>query len=200
MKQKALLFITVLWLITSILVIQTTYAKYLTYLSSEGNFNIASWKIVLNNQDVIENANFSTTLSLHIPETNYYVANALVPSAIGYFDLNIDATNVLLDVRYTLTCQLPATNDVTDLKMIGYSLSTNYSNITYLNSPSASITRVIAGTNTEVIRVFVKWIDDNNVTFNNYAEVLNDVSDTTIAVNHGRGVIQANIVFEQLTT
>ena len=199
MKRKIFFFITVLWLITSVLVIQSTYAKYLTALSSEGSVNLASWNIELNNQDVINSSNFSSTLNLTVPGTTYYNTGALVPTAIGYFDLNIDATNVALNVKYTITCPSPATNNITDLKIIGYSTSTNYSNITYLSSPSATITRTVAGTNTEDIRIFVKWVDDDQVTFSTYSQVLDDDDDTSIAVSNGNGAVLVNILFEQLT-
>ena len=198
MKRKVFFFITVLWLITSVLVIQSTYAKYLTSLSSEGSINVASWDIALNNQDIINNSNFTSTLSLTVPGTTYYATGALVPTAIGYFDLNIDATNVILDVRYTVTCQFPATNDVTDLQIIGYSLGPSYSTTTNLSTPSAAITRTVIGGNSEDIRIYVKWIDDNQVTFSNYSQVLDDDDDTDIAIDGGSGVIQVNVSFEQL--
>ena len=198
MKRKVFFFITVLWLITSVLVIQSTYAKYLTTLSSEGSFDLASWEIVLNNQDIINNSNFTSTLSLTIPGTTYYSTGALVPTAVGYFQLDIDATNILLDVSYTVTCQFPNTNDITDLQIIGYSLGPNFTTTTNLTSPSSSITRTVSGRNSESIRIYIKWIDDNQVTFSNYSQVLDDDDDTDIAVNSGKGVIQVNVSFEQL--
>ena len=85
MKKRLLLFIAFLWFLCSFLLIQATYAKYLSSISSSTDVGIASWKIVLNNQDIIQNSNFSNNLNLVFPGNSYYSANTIVPGAMRIF-------------------------------------------------------------------------------------------------------------------
>ncbi len=198
MKRKILLLLTSIWLISSILIIQITYSKYLTTLSSSGTIGIAYWNIVVNEQDINNNLDITNTIELNIPETDYYTNDVMVPNAVGYFDLNIDATNVLVDFKYTITVNFPSDNDVTDLKIIGYDEYDNHNNITYFSNSSVNLERNVLAQTNSVIRVYVKWIDDDGETLNDYSQVLNDVDDTMASVNSGTAKINANIRFEQL--
>lgn len=110
----------------------------------------------------------------------------------GYFDLVIDSSRVSLNYSYTITISTPATSNVTDMKLKGYSLDGG-TTITDLSSGVTQITNNVANNvNSVSIRVYVQWSDDSAT------ETMNDISDTSVAVTNGKAVIQANINFEQI--
>ena len=107
----------------------------------------------------------------------------------GYFDLVIDTSEINLGVRYTVTCSVPATSDIPDAKIIGYSFPGQQNYITYLQNGETSVSSSSsASVNSNTIRIYVSW-DDNSET-----ESLNDVQDTQIALNEGSSEISGNVV------
>ena len=193
MKKRIFLIFACLWIIISLLIIRSTYAKYLTSIDGDTNVNIAQWNLILNEQDIIKNSDFSTTLSLQVPETDYHIADYMVPGATGYYDLIIDSSNVSLPFRFHITCSVAENSDIKDAKIIGYSRNGN-KQITYLDDSATEITDSVADTvDTCSVRVYVKWIDDDS------SETMNDVNDTSVAVNSGKAIITTNISFEQIT-
>lgn len=111
----------------------------------------------------------------------------------GYFDLVIDTSEINLGVRYTVTCSVPATSDIPDAKIIGYSFPGQQNYITYLQNGETSVSSSSsASVNSNTIRIYVSW-DDNSET-----ESLNDVQDTQIALSEGSSEISVNVLFEQL--
>ena len=193
MSKKTLIILAILWIIILAFIIQYTYAKYLSDITTNTSIGIATWDLSLNNTNVIEESDFSEYLTLTFPGNEYYNADCVVPGAIGYFDLTIDSSNVTLAFRYTVTASFAAGNDIQDMKIIGYALDGNYQNITYLtNSVPNAAHRVSANENSSTMRVYIQWVDgDQN-------EALNDIDDTNIAKTSGKTVIKANVSFEQM--
>ena len=117
----------------------------------------------------------------------------LYQAQYGYFDLIVDTSEVDLAVKYTVTATLLNTNEIADCKIIGYSFSGQIDTITYLNDSNTEVQGSVAAEyDSSTIRIYVSW-DDNEET-----ESLNDTQDTSIALNSGKAVIQANVSFEQL--
>lgn len=85
MKKRVLLILALLWFIISFLVIKVTYAKYLSSIDSNASIGISAWKIKLNNQDVIQNSDFSNNLELIFPGDDYYKEDTIVPGALRIF-------------------------------------------------------------------------------------------------------------------
>ena len=111
----------------------------------------------------------------------------------GYFDLIVDTSEVNLAVKYTVTATLLNTNEIADCKIIGYSFPGQIDTITYLSDTVTEVQgSVAANYDSSTIRIYVSW-DDSEET-----ESLNDIQDTQIALNSGKAVIQANVLFEQL--
>ena len=192
MKKKIVLFLACLWFIISFLIIQSTYAKYVTSVNGSTNVEISSWKMLVNNQDIMNNSNFSQTLSLTVEENAYHIANYIVPGGEGYFDLALDSSEVSLNFSYTITISNVSTSNISDIKLKGYSLDGG-TNITNLTGSTTQITNSVTNNvNSSSIRVYVEWNDDSTT------ENMNDVQDTTVANTNGKAVIQANISFEQI--
>ena len=117
----------------------------------------------------------------------------LYQAQYGYFDLIVDTSEVDLAVKYTVTATLLNTNEIADCKIIGYSFPGQIDTITYLNDSNTEVQGCVAAEyDSSTIRIYVSW-DDNEET-----ESLNDTQDTSIALNSGKAVIQANVSFEQL--
>ena len=193
MKKRVFLIFACLWIIISLLIIRSTYAKYLTSINGDTNVNIAQWNLILNEQDIIKNSDFSSTLSLEVPKTDYHIADYMVPGATGYYDLIIDSSNVSLPFRFHITCSVDENSDIKDAKIIGYSRNGN-SQITYLDDSETEITDSVADTvDTCSVRVYVKWIDEDS------SETMNDTDDTSVAINSGKAIITTKISFEQIT-
>lgn len=191
MKKKFLLIIACIWLIISFFIIRYSYAKYLTTIDSNTNILIDQWKLILNNQDITLNSDFSQNLSLTFPGSEYYLGNCIVPGSIGYFDLNINSSNVSLAFKYTISLGLDEDNQIDDVKIIGYSYPGITNDITYINSSSNQIISTCnKDVNSTIIRVYISWNDDNTAT-------LTDAQDTAIALNSGTAIVNAHVLFEQ---
>lgn len=117
----------------------------------------------------------------------------LYQAQYGYFDLIVDTSEVDLAVKYTVTATLLNTNEIADCKIIGYSFPGQIDTITYLNDSNTEVQGSVAAEyDSSTIRIYVSWDDDEET------ESLNDTQDTSIALNSGKAVIQANVSFEQL--
>lgn len=194
MKKQVFLILACLWIVISSLLVRVTYAKYLTEFGASTNIQISGWNIVLNTQDIMTNSDFSSNLTLTFPEETYHIADVIVPNAIGYFDLNLDISNVTLPFEYTITATPAVDNEIADIKIIGYSLNGNNSTITYLENGETEITGSLADTvNSYSVRVYMQWNDDVTT------ETLNDDADTSLALNEALAKITANVKFEQIT-
>ena len=194
-NKKIFLFLACLWFLISFLVIRTTYAKYITSLDSSANVGISQWNIVLNNQDINNTSDISATIPLTFEETDYHIADVIVPGAIGYFDLNIDSTDVSLPFDYYVNIGLENNNEIADVKMYGYSLSDNPNHIYYITS--SNIANQMSGTirphiNSLSIRIYVIW-DDNSST-----ETLDDDEDTSLALSSAEAKIKTTMRFVQI--
>lgn len=193
MAKKHLITLAILWIFIAGVLIQYAYAKYVSGINSNTIIGIAAWDLTINNSNIINQSDFSQSLTLIFPGDQYYNANCVVPGAVGYFDLTIDCSNVTLPFRYTVTSSFAAGNNILDMEIIGYALDGDYNNITYLNSgnPNAAH-RVPANVNSSTMRVYIQWVDGGQ------NEALNDLADTNVAISSGRTVIQAHVSFEQL--
>lgn len=139
----------------------------------------------------MNNSDITSTIDLVIPETDYYIEDYIVPGAVGYFDINVDATNVSVRFKYTITCSSAESNSISDLKTIGYSLNGDNDTIIELTNTNSTIENyLLSYETTSSIRVYVKWVDDST-------ETLNDTEDTTLAQDNSIGKINVNVKFEQ---
>ena len=191
-KKKYLLILALIWCILSFLIIVSTYSKYISTLNADANIGISTWTILVNNQDISQNSDFSQTLSLKVDEDDYYIEDALVPGATGYFEIEVDSSEVSLPYRYTITADVNQDSDIKDLELVGYSVN-NSSMISLQNvNPKRVQATANASVNTLTIKVYVMWNDDDSET------EMNDVADTEVAVEEGSALLDVNVLFEQI--
>lgn len=197
MPKRIILMLAGIWILITFMVIQTTYAKYVTILPTNANVDISSWNLILNNQNITNEANFSENLNLIFPATQYHSDGALVPGATGYFDLTIDASDVNLNFKYTVTCSIPSTNEIIDLKVVayavdGHSVDLHSDRTEYVDDATTPmINYVQASANSSTFRVYVMWDDEPSTSS------LNDIEDTYMSLNSRKAQITANVKFEQ---
>ncbi len=194
MKKKILLILACFWIIISLLLIGASYAKYISSIGTNASVGIDIWSVVINNTDILQNNNFSSQLSLQFPETEYHLENVIVPGAIGYFDLVIDTSEVSLPYKYSVTVVPDVTNEIADIRAIGFSTDGNNNQITYLDAQHTEIyNTVYPDSVSSSLRVYVEWFEESPAT-------LNDAADTNIALDGDSAVIRANLTVEQIVT
>ena len=166
-KRKMIFFIALISLFYCVSMMQDTYGKYLTSAEANTELTIARWAILVNDQDVVNNSNFTDTVVPTFLGTENIQSNVLAPTSEGYFDLVINGENT--DVSFTYTISLDTTDCVVqDLVITGYTIDgTHYdydgsaiSNDILLNDEDKTVS----------IRFDVKWNDGTGSTMNNAAD------------------------------
>lgn len=182
-KRKIAIFVALLSLFYSITLIQTTYAKYVSSAEANSNINIARWSITVNNQDVIQNSNFTNSLSPVFANNQYIKENVIAPTSEGYFDIIIDGTNADVSFKYTITLNPSNNNTIKDLKIVKYTID----DIDYTyNENITDIINYNDENKTKSIRVFFIWNDDEET------QEMNNNEDTIATVN-GNANYRVNI-------
>ncbi len=182
-KRKIAIFVALLSLFYSVTLIQTTYAKYVSSAEANSNINIARWSITINNQDVIQNSNFTNSLSPVFNNNQYIKENVIAPTSEGYFDIIIDGTNADVSFKYTVTINPISNRTIKDLKIVKYTID----DIDYIyNDNIAGIINYNDENKTKSIRVFFIWNDDEET------QEMNNSEDTLATIN-GNANYRVNI-------
>lgn len=182
-KRKIAIFVALLSLFYSVTLIQTTYAKYVSSAEANSNINIARWSITINNQDVIQNSNFTNSLSPVFNNNQYIKENVIAPTSEGYFDIIIDGTNADVSFKYTVTINPISNRTIKDLKIVKYTID----DIDYTyNDNIAGIINYNDENKTKSIRVFFIWNDDEET------QEMNNSEDTLATIN-GNANYRVNI-------
>ena len=212
LKKLAILLSCISLLICIIFVIQT-YAKYTTSISGSSKINIARWDITVNSQAVKTGETLTGKIKPVFAGNEYIAANVIAPTAEGYFDLNIDYSQVDVSFEYTISISVRDKDNnvlgsVVDLLATRYVFNddplteelfdntqtitgnVNYENIDPLD-PSTTLTK---------IRIYVMWNDSSDSIIN---AVMNNAEDTnaTMAVddslNKVPAIFDVNVAFIQ---
>ena len=169
--------------------IQQAYAKYLTNASANANATIARWNIKLNEQNVVEQSDFSNTIIPVFPGSEHIASDIIAPLSEGYFDLSIDATEVDVSFIETIEIQPADNNTIQDLKITGY--SENGGPIQPLEENKIVKTIELSQEKkTHDYRIYIKWIDGENETMDNQQD--------TEATKNGKANIRVTAQFKQL--
>ena len=121
---------------------------------------MARWSILVNDQDIVENSNFTETITPQFAGSTHIREGVIAPTAQGYFEIELDGTDTDVSFDYTISVDLADDNTVTDLKVTSYEIdnvSHNYNgDITgtfLLNDQDKTLN----------IKFYVEW-DDNALT------------------------------------
>ena len=184
----------------------STYSRYVA--GTTGNIDIlfAKWQILINNEDIADENNSSISITPTIEQNENIKENTIAPSSKGYFDIDIDPTNVDVSFRYTIELEID-NEEIPDLMITKYTiLPSDYEEgdtLEYTTLQSNIITDdLLIDNETEnfefepfTIRIFFEWYEDED-------EEMNDEADTTIGIEAAEDdltfTINADISFEQI--
>ncbi len=183
-KRKVVFFLALISLFYCITLMQDTYAKYLSSATENAELTIARWSILINDQDVVNESNFSDTITPVFAGTNNIASDVIAPTATGYFDLILNGDNTDVSFRYTISID---TTDcaVDDLIITGYSI--NGTTYTYNGGDVTGTILLNDASKTANVRFNVSWNDDAATqTMDNAADTLASAEETasfTVNVN-----------------
>ena len=163
-----------------------TYAKYISSATSTTSTSIARWKILVNNDDITLGSTSTSLITPEFPGNNDINSNVLAPNAEGYFDLVIDASNVDVSFKYTITVAVNAGSAVQELVATKYVI--NGGEETPFESGSQTISESVAFQNRLdpiYIRVYIKWDDS--------LDIMNNSADTDTTVGNQSGMLDVTI-------
>lgn len=206
MFKKIKIILLLLCLTTIIGLMSNTYSRYVASAKSDINAQFSKWQILVDNLDIASGSQTAIDITPVIENNEYVADNTFAPSSKGYFDINIDPTNVDVSFNYNVNLNLINEN-MPDILISKYAIIPNsYTEgdnleITYIEDGKISNTlffnKTVEGFRFEsfTIRVFFEWYEGIDNT-------MSDVEDTNIAylaVNENLTLqMNANIQFEQL--
>jgi hypothetical protein len=205
MLKKFKVLIVIASLAITLSLMSNTYSRYVA--SSEGNVEIefAKWQLLVNTVDVTSSSTSNISFEPVI-ETNVNIAkNKVAPSSTGYFDIEIDPTNVDVSFKYTIDLNIDS-EKVPDLMITKYAvLPDNYiegNALNFSNLVEGKISNVMNysedGFKKFTLRIYFQWFEGQTETMN---ETMDDVADTNVgyaaATENTTFAINANINFEQ---
>lgn len=187
--RKLAIFAALIAMFYCVSLIQSTYAKYVTSTTGTANLTFARWNILVNNQDVTNNSNFSTTIQPNFTGTSNIRSGVIAPTAQGTFDITLDMSQVDVSLDYTVSANISNTNTVTDLKIKSYTIG----NTTTAYTGSFTNRLLLSNANRTVTITFnVEWVEDaqDGATMNNAAD--------TAAATSGVAAIDVSVNFIQV--
>lgn len=192
LNKKINIILACVALFFSILIIQDTYAKYLTTTSGGANISIARWRILVNEQDIRNNSDISQTITPKFIENEHIANNIIAPLSEGYFDLIIDHSAADVSFEYEISSNVSEDSPVQDIVTTGYSI--NGGEITTLDGEDFTIKDTVPLSNTEktiTVRVYIKWDDSENATMDNK-------QDTDATLSEVPAKLDVNLSFKQV--
>lgn len=184
----------------------STYSRYVA--GTTGNIDIlfAKWQILVDDLDIANENNSSITFTPVIEANNNVRANTIAPTSKGYFDIDINPSNVDVSFRYQIDLSID-NEDIPDLMITKYAiLDSDYEEgdtIEYTTLTTNTITdELIYNNNINnfsfepfTVRIYFEW-------FEGLGEDMDNDDDTEIGVAAAEDDITfditANIAFEQI--
>lgn len=188
LNRKITFLLALLALFYCVSLIQSTYAKYLSTADADTNITIARWNILVNNQDISQNSNFSGVLEPTFTGNENIKEGVIAPTATGYFDVTLDGSTTDVSFSYDISLSEADDNTVTDLKITKYEIDGQ--SYTY-NSPINGNILLSDQNRALTVRVYVEWVDQTD------DETMTNVDDTT-AANEGVAKFKVNVNVIQL--
>lgn len=204
MKQKIILFLVSVLIF--VLSINSAYARYASSTDGTVSTDIARWQILVNDENITTNKSSSLTITPVIDENENVATGKIAPGSTGYFDIEIDPTNVDLSFMYNISAEANEDSPITDLKVTHYSIfnegadTSNLEKNTLVDNNLQQIKKYNNSVQNfkfdkQVIRLYFMW-DDNSL-----SSSMNDEEDTEAANSiddeNNSVSINVDISFEQ---
>jgi hypothetical protein len=168
--KKINILLACVGLLLTILVVQDSYAKYLTEASGTTNISIARWKILVNGQDIRNNSSISNVITPKFIENEHINNEIIAPGSKGYFDLVIDCEAADVSFSYDISTSVNVNSSVKDLKATSYSIDGG--EVQELNDTNIISGQVLEKDNINQIeiRVYIVWDDSDENIMDNEAD------------------------------
>ena len=187
-KRKVIFFLALMSLFYCVTFMQDTYAKYVSSATANAGLTIARWSILVNTQDVVEESDFTETISPVFAGSTNIKSDVIAPTASGYFDIIINGENT--DVSFTYTISIDTSDCVVeDLVITNYSIgNTNY---TYNGNDITGNILLNDASRTKTVRFYVEWNDNAST------QTMDNAADTA-ATAEETAAFDINVNFIQL--
>ncbi len=183
LNRKFLLLTAFVCLLLCIVTLQDTYAKYTSGINETTDISIARWRILVNDFDIRNNGSTSNLITPVFAGNANIASGVIAPTAQGYFDIVIDATDTDLSFDYTFVVTNGTYSPVNDIVITNCTL--NGVNATVTNGNTITGTIALTDQRVNTIRVFIEWYDGTG-------EHMNNAQDTSTTIS-GDGVAQVNV-------
>ena len=203
-KFKVLLVIISLSLTLSLM--SNTYSRYVADTTSDIELQFANWQILVNENDITNNSVSSINIVPILEENNNIATNSIAPTSKGYFDIEIDPSNVEVSFDYQINFEL-LNDNMPDLLISKYAiLDSNYvegDSLTTIPITDNQINNLLTYDNNSEnfrfepfkVRIYFEWYEGQD-------ENMNDEADTQIgneaATNDTKLQIKTTIAFSQI--
>lgn len=202
MKRKFRVLLALISLSLALGLMSNTYSRYVADTTGDLKMLFAKWQILVNETDVTTNASSSIHLVPNMEPNENIAENKIAPSSKGYFDIDIDPSNVEVSFNYSISIELLNEN-MPDLMITKYAIL----NSTYIEGDEIE-TQIMTENQingsldiTEnktlepfTVRVYFEWYEGEN-------EQMDDLADSDIghiaAAEDTALDIKATIHFEQ---
>ena len=206
MKKRICFMLLLMSCSLCLCLMSSTYSRYVA--GTTGNIDIlfAKWQILVNTQDITDQNNSNISITPTIEPDENVKENTIAPTSKGYFDIDINPTNVDVSFRYTVDLEID-NEEIPDLMITKYTILPNDyeegDTIEYTTLQENTITNELLFDNeTEdfsfepfTIRIYFEWYEGED-------EQMNDEADTEIGTASTEDdlsfTINANISFEQI--
>lgn len=190
MKKRIRILIAFVALAFSLSIISTTYSRYVADADGDVSLTFAKWQILINDEDITSGDVESVDITPTIVANDNVAAGKLAPSSIGYYDIEIDATNV--ETSFDLNLALD-NSEMADLRITSYSIN-DEEDVDITNgeiAQSFELADYEDGFGVITIRINFEWYDleDGEMT---------DEDDTEFVTNNEEITITTNLSFEQI--
>lgn len=193
MKDKKLFVLISVLLVSccGVYLYQDSYAKYKKKVDQSVDISLASWNIKLNNESIAGQQTISGNVTPIFEKTEYVAENVLAPGSNGYFDINIDASEVDVSFSYKLSVVVNDSDKYPDIIAYGYTLNPEDNSAT-LDIPQDGITgEIVHNTNDTYLRIYIKW-DDSSMA------MMDNSEDTALAIANSEITMKATFLFTQI--
>jgi len=187
-KRRIKILIAFVALAFSLSIISTTYSRYVADANGDVALTFAKWQILVNDADITSGNVESIDITPTIVENENVASGKLAPSSLGYYDIEIDVSNVetSFDMHITLDNE-----DMADLRITSYSIDDG-EEIEIEDGQIDESFDYDEDLETINIRIYFEWydVDDGD------SEMDND-DDTEFVSNNEEITITTNLSFEQ---
>lgn len=182
--RKIWILSALIMLLVTVYQINSTYAKYFTEAEGIVEETIGAWIVKINGTNIATGTDLQsfTINDLTYNSNDYVLAGKIAPGLLGYFDIEIDATEASVAVRYDVTIDFSSLNLSDSIKFtklvrvvdgaeseegITKTAESTYTGV-------VSLADIEAG-KTNTIRVYLGWEDDGTGA--------NDEEDSALGTN-----------------